>query len=176
MKEVTVTVCSNCEYVFMFEHAEGQQTTNCGRCGKTHQMSRVKKYFHTDNRDAARQVRAELQADIQEDSEVFDRAKERGNISEYVGQVVSGDAILEAQGIDAEAVADAGERATQTNRSRSHKQIMREAITEQESPSRADVLAYATEAGVPEEKAESVLERMEQRGIIISAGGAYRIA
>lgn len=101
----------------------------------------------------------------------FERAQERGVLEATVEEVVADDDYLEQHGVDAEAVATAEERATERpTHNKSQKEIVLDAVREQDQPDREDVRAYAEQFGMNSEKALKMLDKFRENGDV---GGNY---
>ena len=73
-------------------------------------------------------------------------------------------------------MAAAGERAERgQNRSRSRREIVLDALREQDRPTAEEVEAYATDAGVPADYVEKALGKLSQAGEVSESGGRYRL-
>jgi hypothetical protein len=59
--------------------------------------------------------------------------------------------------------------------SRSREETVRAALQEIEEPTENDVVAYATERGVPESAAETILTKLVRAGEVVENGGRYRL-
>jgi len=82
---------------------------------------------------------------------------------------------LEASGIDADAVDEAGAaRAGGESDSRSRSEIVRDAVATVDEPTEENVVAHASDHGVPAETAREILTRLARRGELSESGGRYR--
>lgn len=164
----SVVGCKECLALWVVE--DRPETTQCPRCRKRHQFGKLKQFAETETSEAAARVRSSMLADRADDGEFLDPAEID---IEDVG--VGGEEYLAASGLDADEVAAAGDRAEGgTERSRSRKQIVLDALSELEEPTMAAVVEYATAEGVPESYVETALERLQRAGEVTETGGVYR--
>ena len=162
-----VVGCKECHNLWIVEGRP--ETTQCPRCGRRHQFKKLKKFAETETSDAAARVRSSMLARRSDDGEFVDPDE-----IDLEGVGVSDEEFLSASGLDADEVSEAGERATQSGGSRSRKQVVLDALDEQERPTAEDVVAYATDAGVPESYVERTLEKLERAGEVTVTDGVYR--
>jgi len=170
-----VVGCSDCSALWIIEGRS--ETTQCPRCGSTRQYEKRRKFVETDDEDHAREVRASMLANRQDQGEAF---AELDSFSQMERQVDDAgpdeDAVMEAAGVDTAEVAAAGERAESgTGGGQSRKDTVLAALRECEEPTEADVVAYATERGVPADYAEKALEKLRRAGTVSETGGTYRL-
>lgn len=159
----TVTVCPDCKYVFIVKKTP--ETTACGRCRSRHTFTELKHYYQSEDAEAARKVRAKVQASVQDLGEDYDRAKERGVLEAEVEQAITDDEYLDQHGVDPEEVADAEERATEgPAHDKSKKDIVLDAVREQDQPDRDDVAEYARQYGMDPDRALTMLDKFRQNG------------
>lgn len=165
----TVTICPNCKCVFIVNGIP--ETTTCRRCPKRHTFKKLKHYYQSEDGEAARKVLTKVSARVNDLGEHYERAKEKGVLEDHVDTVVEDDEYLEEMGADPEAAKEAEERAMEKkNRSKSQKEIVQDAITEQDNPGREDVREYAEKHGMDGEKALRGLDKLRQKGDV--SGGA----
>jgi DNA-directed RNA polymerase subunit RPC12/RpoP len=170
-----VVGCSDCSALWVVEGRP--ETTQCPRCGSRKQFARLKQFVSTDDPDHAKQVRAALLAERQDQAEAFADLDDFATMETYLDEAGVDDAdYLEASGIDPEEATAAGERAERgQGGSRSRQQIVRDALAELEEPTSEDVLAYASERGVDSEYVERALEKLVQAGDVSESRGIYRL-
>lgn len=170
-----VVGCSNCSALWVVT-TDGE-TTGCPRCGTRHRLDALEKFVTTSAEDHARDVRASMLAARQGESEAFAAVDDFASLDEQTeGNVVPDEEYLAASGIDPEPVAEAGERATEDGSPRRDRRtIVREAVKSLDSPTVEDVVAVATEGGVPEEVTRDLLDRMVTEGTATEQGGTYRL-
>lgn len=173
-----VVGCNACSNLWLVRDLRSSETARCSRCGKTHQTAKLKRLFESDDRDAAREARSALLAEKQGDGEAFaavDHVSELERAVEDAG--VDDQTYLEGAGLDADAVDEAAARSIRRGgaSSRSREEIVREAITATDDPTRERIVAYATEHGVPADAARSLLTALTRRGALTKSGGRYRL-
>lgn len=169
-----VVGCNRCGSLWVVEGRP--EHTACPRCETRHRFRKLKKFAEAATADAAREARSRLLATrggYEDQLDGFGDFSTMGEDAE--GAVVSDEEFLGESGIDADAVAEAGERAgTGQGGSRSRRQVVLDALDELDRPTEAAVLEYATDAGVPPEYVEAALERLQRRGEVTESGGRYR--
>lgn len=167
-----VVGCTQCGSYWLLSDPGESASATCPRCGRSHQTKKLKRFFESEDRDAARQARAALLAKKHGDSAEF---ADVAHVSELEAQLddraVSDEEFLEGSGIDADEVAAAGE--TRKNAARSRDEIVRDAVREHDTE--ADVLDYAEEHGVPRDAASDLLEKLRRRGDVVESGGTLRL-
>ena len=172
-----VVGCNNCSMLWLLSDPRESKTAQCPRCGKTHQTAKLKRLFESDERSAAQQARSALLAKKQGASEAFADVDHVVDLEAQVDEPVVDDReYLEAAGLDADNVAAAGEQSAGGSKSRD--EIVREAVKQSgdgDRPTEDDILAYATEQGVPREKARELLQKLCRRGDASESGGRYRL-
>jgi hypothetical protein len=168
-----VVGCTDCAALWLVSDPESAKTAQCPRCGRRHQLRKLRRFFESDDRDAARQARAELLAKKQGASEAFERLDSVAAMERQVDEPAVDDReYLTASGLDADAVAAAGER---EERSRSRDEVVRDAVGQQNRPTETAVVDYATEHGVPADAARDLLEALVHRGEVSESRGRYRL-
>jgi len=171
-----VVGCSDCDHLWLLSDPRTAETATCPRCGRTHQTKKLRRLAEDENREAARQARAALLAKRGGNSEAF---AETAHVAEMERDLddsgVDDQEYLQGSGLDPEAVAAAGERASSRSGSRSRDEVVRDAIREHDAPTAATVAAYAESHGVPGKKAEELLEKLAHRGEVSESNGAYRL-
>ncbi len=172
-----VVGCNNCSMLWLLSDPRDSKTAQCPRCQKTHQTTKLKRFFESEDRSAAQQARSALLAKKQGHSEAFADVDHVVDLEQQLDEPVVDDReYLEAAGLDADTVAAAGEQST--SRSQSRDEIIREAVEQSgtdNQPTESDILAYATEQGVPREKARELLQKLCRRGDASESGGRYRL-
>jgi hypothetical protein len=164
----SVVGCKECHALWVVEGRP--ETTKCPRCEKRHKFAKLKAFAETDTSDAAARVRSSMLAKRADDGEFVDPAD-----IDLDGVGISDEEFLTASGLDTDEVAAAGERAEGGGGgSRSRKQVVRDALEELEEPTTEDVVAYATDAGVPESYVERALDKLKRAGEVTESGGVYR--
>jgi DNA-directed RNA polymerase subunit RPC12/RpoP len=168
-----VVGCTDCAALWLVSDPESSKTAQCPRCGRRHQLRKLRRFFESDDRDAARQARAELLAKKQGAAEAFERLDSVAAMERQVDEPVVDDReYLTESGLDADAVAATGDR---ERKSRSRDEVVRDAVGEQDRPTEAAVVDYATEHGVPADAARDLLETLTRRGEVSESRGRYRL-
>jgi hypothetical protein len=171
-----VVGCSDCDHLWLLSDPRTAETATCPRCGRTHRTKKLRRLAEDEDREAARQARAALLAKRGGNSEAF---AETAHVAEMERDIddsgVDNREYLEESGLDADAVADAGERASSQSGSRSRDEVVRDAIRDHDAPTAAAVVAYAESHGVPGEKARELLETLTRRGEVSESNGTYRL-
>ena len=171
-----VVGCGECDALWVVEGRP--KTTGCPRCGKRHRFDRLRRLAETEDEDAARQARSALLA---ERSGHGDAVSELGTFDELGDAVddvgVTDEEYLGGAGIDVEAVEAAGEAATRGRGAgrAARPEVVRAALRELETPTRADVVDYASERDVPPDATRDLLERLVDAGEASEDGGRYRL-
>jgi len=171
-----VVGCSDCSALWIVEGRP--DTTQCPRCGTRHQFPKLRQFVSTEDEDHAREVRASMLANRQDEGEAF---AEIASFAELDGQVddagMDDDEYLERAGVDTDEVADAAERAEsgRASGSESRKETVLSALRTLDRPTEDDVVAYAGERGVPEEYVRDALEKLTRRGDVSESRGEYRL-
>ncbi len=170
-----VVGCNECSNLWLLRDPRTNDSAQCSRCGKTHQTAKLKRLFESDDRAAAREARSALLAKKRGDSEAFaavDHAAELERAVEDAG--IDDREYLEASGLDADAVFEAGRQSTDGDSSRTRTKIVRDAVRESDEPTEADIVAYATENDVTPDAARNILEKLVRNGEISESRGRYR--
>jgi hypothetical protein len=169
-----VVGCNGCGALWILTDPRETKTAQCPRCRKRHRTRKLKRFYRTEDRDAAREARAAMLAEQSGDSEAFDALPSVGEMERRLDDAgIDDDEYLSASGLDADAVADAGD--VRPSRSRSRPELVRAALRECDARTESEVVAYATERGVSASTARDVLERLVRRGEVTESGGEYRL-
>jgi hypothetical protein len=88
-------------------------------------------------------------------------------------QRVSDDEYLSGVGVDPDSVANAAQSDDGTQQSRP--EIVRSAISSQDTPTEENIISYATDRGVPADAARALLEKLIRQGDLTESGGTYRL-
>ncbi|WP_226010695.1 DUF5817 domain-containing protein [Halomicrobium salinisoli] len=170
-----VVGCGECSALWIIEGRS--ETTQCPRCGKRRGYEKRRKFVETDDEDHAREVRASMLANRQDQGEAFAELDSFAEMEDRVDEAGPDDEeYLEASGVDTESVAAAGERAEQgSGGGQSRKETVLSALRELDAPDREAVVDYAAERGVPAEYTEDALEKLVRRGRATESGGTYRL-
>lgn len=173
----TVVGCNECGNVWLLSDPDDAETAQCSRCGKRHQVEKLRRFHESGDREAARQVRSAMLARKGGASEAY---AELDSVADMEGQLetvgVDDEEFLAGSGLDPEEVRAAGERASGGGSgSTSRDEIVREAVEAADEPTEAGIVNYAVERGVPEDAARTLLERLRQRGEVSESRGRYRL-
>jgi DNA-directed RNA polymerase subunit M/transcription elongation factor TFIIS len=172
-----VVGCNNCSNLWLLSDADTAQTANCSRCGKTHQTKKLRRFFESEDHAEARQARAAILAGKQGANEEFQKVDSVAEMERQLDDAGIDDrAYLERSGFDADTVDEisaAGDVSRSSSRSR--RDVVTDALREQERPTEDDVVAYATEHGVPAEAVRDLLEKLRRRGEVSESRGRYRL-
>lgn len=174
-----VVGCNECGNRWLLSDPDEADSAQCSRCGKRHRTRKLRKFYRSEDRDAARQVRAAILAEKSGHGEAFDDLDSVAEMEARVAEAgVDDEEYLTGSGLDADEVTEAGERAVSRHTgggSRSRPDVVRDALREGDQPTEADVVDYATDNGVPAEAARDVLERLTRRGEVTESRGVYRL-
>lgn len=174
-----VVGCNECGNMWLVTDPETSETAGCTRCGKTHRTAKLKRFFESDDRTAAREARAALLANKRGDSEAFADVAHVSELERQVEEAGVGDReYLEGSGLDAEAVFDAGERAERNRNgggSRSREEVVRDAVRDADEATESAIVDAASEDGVDPETARDLLDRLVRRGEASESRGEYRL-
>jgi hypothetical protein len=173
-----VVGCNECGNLWLLSDPGGAETATCSRCGKTHRTKRLRRLAESEDREAARQARAALLAKKHGDSEAFAETAHVAEMEALVDDAgVDDDEYLSASGLDPKAVDEAGERASAGvgGGSRSRLDVVKAGISACDDPTEDEVVAYAADRGVPEERTRDLLERLTRRGDASESRGRYRL-
>lgn len=169
-----VVGCSECAALWVLEGRP--DTSECPRCGRRRPTDRRRTFVRTEDPDAAREARARLLAERQDEAGAF----------ESVGSFAELDADLEAAGVDDETylresgldpdrIAEAGERTTASSGGQSRQETVRTAIRELAEPDAAAIRTFCAERGVPTEAVDDILQKLVRTGDVTDADGTYRL-
>ena len=141
-----VVGCTNCSMLWLLSDPRDSKTAQCPRCGKTHQTTKLKRLFESDDRSAAQQARSALLAKQQDASDAFADVDHVSDLEAQAADPAVDDRdYLEAAGLDADAVAAAGDHDGGSN---SRKEILREAIKAaggDDRPTESEIVDYASQ-------------------------------
>ena len=172
-----VVGCTECSMLWLLSDPQESNTAQCPRCGTTHRTKKLKRLFESDDRSAAQQARSALLAKKQDQSAAFADVDHVADLEAQTDQPAVDDReYLEAAGLDAEAVAAAGDH--DGGGSQSRDEIVREAVDaagDEDRPTEAEVVDYASRRGVPADKAGELLMKLCRRGEASESGGRYRL-
>ncbi len=172
-----VVGCTDCANMWLLRDARTSETARCSRCGRTHRTAKLKRFFESEDREAAREARAALLAKKHGDSEAFAAVDHVADLERAVEDAgVDDREYLERSGLDADEVFEAGARVEGGGSgSRSRDEVVRDAVRETEKPTADAVVSYATDRGVPADAARDLLEKLTRRGDLSESRGRYRV-
>lgn len=166
----SVVGCSGCRSLWVVENRP--ETTRCPRCGTRHRFETLKAFAETDTAESAKEARSRmLQGRSDADAEVADFATLE---ADAMDAGMDDDEFLTASGLDADEVKAAGD-ASGSQESRSRREVVRDAVAEQDRPTAAEVREYAAEHGIDAEYVDRALEKLRRRGEVSKSGGRYRL-
>ena len=172
-----VVGCSDCTALWVIEGRP--KTIECPRCGTTRGYEKRRKFLTTDDRAHAREVRASMLANRQGEGEAFADLDSFDRLEDRIEEAgVDDREYLDRLGVDADAVAAAGDRATQDPggaNNPSRPELVLAALRDGDRPDREAVLEYASRRGVPPEAAADVLDRLVRRGDVVETDDGYRL-
>ena len=167
-----VVGCTDCGAYWLLTDPRESDSATCPTCGRRHQTTKLKRFFESEDRDAARQARAALLAKKHGDSEAFADVAHVSELEEMAEESgLSEREYLAESGLDPDEVAAAGD--TTQKKSRSRDEIVRDAV--REGGTEEDILEKAVEDGVPRGSAEKLLEKLRRQGEVIQSGGGLRL-
>ncbi|WP_418280645.1 DUF5817 domain-containing protein [Halorubrum sp. DTA98] len=172
-----VVGCNECANMWLLRDPETSDTAQCSRCSKTHRTSKLKHFFESEDREAAREARAALLAKKHGDSEAFAEVDHVAELERAVEEAGIDDReYLETSGIDADAAFAAGARAEGNDSpARSRPEIIRDAVRAVDEPTEDAIVADAVTHGVPADAARDLLAKLTRRGELSESGGRYRV-
>ncbi|MFB6200853.1 MAG: DUF5817 domain-containing protein [Halorhabdus sp.] len=170
-----VVGCSDCAALWVVEGRP--ETTECPRCGTRRQFALRRTFVETEDADTARQARAKMLAERQDMGEAFDGLDSYAEMEARVEQgVIDEDAYLQSNGVDSDAAAAAGRRASEgTGGSTSRRDVIMTALERLDAPTERTVVEYAAERGVPEAYTRRALDALLEAGEIANTDGQYRL-
>ncbi|MEF8780226.1 MAG: DUF5817 domain-containing protein [Haloferacaceae archaeon] len=171
--------CNECGNLWLVSDPDAQESATCSRCGKRHRTAKLKRFYTDEDREAARQARAALLADKRDDSEAFADVAHVADLERQLEDAgVDDREYLEESGLDADEVESAGENAAVgagRSPARSREAVVRDAVETVAEPTEPEIVAYATDRGVPEDAAGKILRRLVRSGEASESGGRYRL-
>ena len=166
-----VVGCGECQALWIVEG--NPEHSECPRCGRSRKYEKRREFVTTDDENHAREVRSSMLAARQGQSDAFAELDSFAELDEQVeGSGIDDETYLAESGIDPEEVAAAGSEESTT---KSREEIVREAISEQSEPTEEEVVAYASERGVPSSYTERALEKLVRGGEVSESRGVYRL-
>ena len=170
-----VVGCSDCDALRVVEGRPDR--SECPRCGTSRKFEKLKQFVTTEDPDHAREVRAAMLAKRQGHEDAFADLDSFAEMDRYLDEAgVDDEEYLEGSGVDTAEVSAAADRAEQgTGGGQSRKETVLEALREQDAPTEASVVDYATERGVPAEYVRDALDKLVRRGEVTERGDTYRL-
>jgi ribosomal protein S27E len=171
----TVVGCPECTALKIVDGRP--ETTNCPRCGRTSQFSKLRAFYRSEEVDAAREVRARLLAERSGHADAYEDLGTFADLDEDADTAgMSAEEFLERSGLDTDAVAAAGGRAESgEGGSMGRKETVETALRDLDRPTEAEVVDYAGERGIPADYVRSALDRLARRGRVTETNGRYRL-
>jgi len=168
-----VVGCTECGGYWLLADPDDQDTANCPTCGRSHQTGKLKRFYTSDDRQAAVQARSRLLAEKRGETAQFEQVDDAAELERAVeaGTGVDDREYLDRSGLDADAVAAAGDVSGGSSRSRD--EIVRAGVADRDD--REGVLSYAVDHGVSRAAAADLLDRLVRRGEATEAGGEIRL-
>jgi len=170
-----VVGCSDCSALWIVEGRP--DTSQCPRCGSRRQYDKRRQFVTTEDEDHAREVRASMLANRRDEGEAFAELDSFSALEDQAAEAgMDDDEYLDRAGVDADAVAAAGERAESgRGGGRSRKETVLSALRELDRPTEDEVVAYAGEHGVPADYVRDALDKLARRGEVSEHRGEYRL-
>lgn len=169
-----VVGCRDCGAIWLV--ADRPETTQCPRCEVRHRFEKLHAFAEAETEDAARRARARLLAERSGHGDAFLDLDAEAVTRKGDAVGVSHAEYLEGSGLDPDAIAEAGERATSgPARGLNQREAVIEALRVLEWPTSDEVVERATEHGVPPEAAETTLDRLVRAGGVTECGGRHRL-
>ncbi|ERH13621.1 MAG: hypothetical protein J07HB67_02662 [halophilic archaeon J07HB67] len=168
-----VVGCTECGGYWLLADPDDQDTANCPTCGRTHQTANLKRFYTSDDRQAAVEIRSRLLAEKRGETEQFETVADAAELERAVesGTGLDDREYLDRSGVDPDAVGEAGD--VSSGGSRSREEIVRAGVAERDD--RESAVSYATDHGVPREAAADLLDRLLRRGEATDAGEGIRL-
>jgi hypothetical protein len=170
-----VVGCTDCGGLWLLADPDAAETATCPTCGTRHRTARLKRLFTAEERAAAREARAAMLAERADATDAFESTPSVAEMeAETDDPVVDDREYLDGSGVDADAVAEAGERSSRSGGG-GRPAVVREALRRLDDPDEAAVVAYAADRGVPADATRDLLDRLVRRGEATEAGDGYRL-
>jgi hypothetical protein len=171
-----VVGCGECSALWIVEGRP--ETSQCPRCGTTRQYDKRRQFLTTDEEDHAREVRASMLASRQGEDDAFAALDSVAELERAVDDAgVDDETYLRESGVDTAEVAAAADRASEGagTGGQSRKDTVLQGLRDLDAPDEDDLVAYASERGVPPEYTRRALDRLVRAGEATDAGGTYRL-
>jgi hypothetical protein len=162
--------------MWLLEDAHTAESATCPRCRRTHQTKKLRHFVEESDREAARQARSALLAKRDGNSAAFADTAHVAEMEQTLAddsQQVTDDEYLSGVGIDPDTVESAAQSDDTTQQSRP--EIVRSAISSQDTPTDETIISYATNRGVPADATHALLEKLTQKGELTKSNGVYRL-
>lgn len=167
--------CSECSALWVV--ADRPDTSQCPRCGTRHRYDLLRE-FVTGDEDHVREVRASMLANRSGEGEAFAELDSFDALEDDAMAAGPDDeSYLETVGVDPDAAAAAGERATEGsgNAGSSKRETVLAGLRELDEPTESAVVEYARERGVEAGYVERSLEKLRRAGTVAVSDGRYRL-
>lgn len=163
----TVVLCPDCQFVWI---VNGQpDRTSCQRCQSSHKFGKIRHLKRVESNEEAREWRTALWADINGRKEEFEEVTKQVDIFEDRDLDVDHDEVFEKYGVNKDEVEEASD--VKRKKSQSDRDVITSALEDLENPSTDEVVSYASERGVGEEKTLKVIEKLRRSGQLIRKNG-----
>ena len=167
-----VVGCGQCSTLWI--RSGEAATATCPRCGKRHQVDRLKPLAQAATADGAREARTQLLAERGADNP--DAIAGFAEIAEAASEpIVSEVAHMKQAGVDVDAVSAAGERATTTPRVTPRADRIKRILDEHAPVSRSVLIDAAEKEGIEPSVTRDILEKLTQRGAVLEMDDGYRL-
>lgn len=168
-----VVGCKECTALWIVEGRP--ETTECPRCHRRHQFTRLKSFVETDDENEARDARAAMLAERSGGEDARDALDSFAAMERRAAEAgPSDEEYLAGSGIDPDEVASAGESSGDGGGS-SRRETVLEGLKRLDAPTEADVVAYAADRGVPETYTKKALTKLQRAGRASESDGRYRL-
>ncbi|XGI83255.1 DUF5817 domain-containing protein [Halorutilales archaeon Cl-col2-1] len=155
----SVVGCSNCESVKIVEGRP--KTTTCHSCGKTLKFDSLRVFHETDDLEEAKEARSLMLAKRNDMETLYNGLMEEDVFNTKVEENFGEDELLDEKGVDTEEIKEARERkSSKSGVSKPQKRIVMDAVENIESPTDDDIIEYARQRGVDEERTEEIIDSM----------------
>lgn len=171
-----VVGCTDCNAFWVVDGRP--ETTQCPRCEKRHQWTKLKKFVQTDDEDHAREVRASILASRAGHGDTFADVDDFATLDDYVEDTgMDDEAFLESAGVNVEEVERVQDRVQQSSGSSrlGKREAVRTALVELDQPSESEVKAFAAEHGVGGDYVERALSKLARAGKVTETDDGYRM-
>lgn len=165
-----VVGCTECAALWIITGSN--ETSECPRCGKRHQVDQLRHLAEADDKAHASELRARLLAQRQDATDAFDAVPHFERLEADLDHAgVDDREYLAASGIDPDAVEKAG---SQAPTSMSREEIIQTAIDNLESPTETAIIEYAQDRDVSPDYVRKALRKLTERGELIKTNNGYR--